>query len=132
MADQDRLSTAELARRRAMQTPTNQARETEPPASGAELVRRARALPGDPCIGGMVTDADWQPVCTLRGTDQPAHAATIYVQRMPAMFWRITGDGADLSTGSGEGMPELALMIAEAIAAGVLGATDHTEGSEQS
>jgi hypothetical protein len=143
------LSAAELARRRAQLTALDENLteiQTDPPASAAELTRRARALDGgDRTIGGMITDSDWREVCTLRDPTQPGKDAKIFVMRMPAMFWRITGDGADLSTGSGQGMPELALTIAEAIASGLLGATDHprradgagrlgphTKGTEQS
>jgi hypothetical protein len=94
------------------------------PVSSAELEQWAETLDGGkPAIGG-IADAGWRQVCRLRDPDQPGHEAQIWVQRMPGLFWRVTGDGADLSTGAGPGMAELVLTLARAIAAGVLGATD--------
>lgn len=90
----------------------------------------ARALPGDrasimgakfPC------DNDWREVTRFEpATD--GRPAILDVMRAPAMFWRVRSGDIAITTGSGDGVGELAYRIAEAIAGGMLGFEGLTEG----
>jgi hypothetical protein len=64
---------------------------------------------------------EWTIVRTYPATNADGHEATVYVQALPARFYRIVcADlGIDLETGSG--MDHLAREIAEALADGMLG-----------
>ena len=91
--------------------------------TATEVARRARHLFGDDELLGITTDAQWREVARIPAAKDAADAAAVIcIRRMPAVAWRITGVGLDLSTVSDAG--DLALVIAQAIGVGMFGPAD--------
>lgn len=94
--------------------------ESHPAPTLRELVD---ALPGAPSWPGspFIADPGWTEVARYPATVEEASEVVVYVQRMPAKFFKIESAAlvAPLTTGSVE--PEFVESIAKAIAGGMLG-----------
>ena len=68
-------------------------------------------------------DDDWKLVRRAEARSADGRASRIYVQRMPAHFWRFVSGDSQITTGSGREVATLLERVAGALAAGVIGFT---------
>jgi hypothetical protein len=78
-------------------------------------------LPGEACVFGLRLNYDWAEVRRFEPTGENGRAATLWVVRWPAMFWRVTSGDLEITTGSGDEVGRLAWKLAEALAVGMIG-----------
>lgn len=64
----------------------------------------------------------WMPIARYPAQHEDGEDAQVFICAMPARFYRVTGKGIDVSTGSGDDARYLVHEIATAIATGMLGA----------
>ncbi|SRR5712692_2553585 len=87
------------------------------------IIEDIRQLPGDDTslLGDPNCDTGWREVRAYKPTHEEGRAATVWVLRRPARFWRLTSGDIEITTGSGDEMGLLLDQIAQAIAGGMLG-----------
>lgn len=100
------------------------------PTSPRHLEQMSRALPAPQRMFRLPVDPPWRPVAFYPARCEEAGEVTVYVSRLPAMFYRIDCPKLGVSLATGSGGHFLADTIAAALANGMLGAGEEPSGRD--